>query len=1027
MDDIRTWFGKLQEMRERWLAANQENGFERGIWNATVEKYADDSHFVYELLQNAEDAVAQAASFTVTDGNVSFEHDGRPFERSDVEGITGIGNTTKLDGANKIGSFGIGFKSVYVVTGRPEIHSMIEGQPLSFAIRDLVVPEGLPEQTCNGTAQTRFSLPLREPGAAVIRDRVLNALSRTAAASLLHLRHLRRLDWTDGESNWSCTAKRGDDGVKMLRTRGPGGREETDRYLVFAHETPLSDAPTPHGVEIAFRLNDAGDVVQDERGTRLAVFFETEEQTGFRFRVHGPFRLTDNRANVKRGDAWNDRLVGEVAALLVTSLPKLRDRGMLKRSFLEVLPNRGDSLAEPWNRVMEAVVQAFRSSPLVPTAAGGFVPAANAIRGPADTRELLGDDGLELFARRPGFKWVLGGLRNSRADAFMSTIGVADWVSQDLLRAFEQAFETGYLKFDDDENENAEDPASAWFERLDDSAVQKLYLLADEADRTQKGSTRLRNLEFVRLEDGSRVEPRMARLPPEGSGMAAEAEGGLPLVRAALVQAKGSRGKDVETFLRRMGVQEVKERDYLTALVTSNYSPGSVAPDEARHLIHIRRLLTWHGEHRDVSFLRGTRLLRVADASGHFRGDQVYVDRPFARTGLACIYDGSITGRDRHPLWIGYRDLPGPEFGAMLKDIGVEESLRVNVGPIPYSHPSRQALRAAFPNSRATDTEVNTDWNIDQLAALLARKDLNVARLIWSAVASAGLSVLWACYAPNRAHQPRRAASTLALALRSADWLPSLDGTFLKPSAATKDQLPQGFRTEGLETFLSAIEFGLDDNRRTERHQTIQKAATTLGMPEGLSDRIAALSPESRERVWQMASEAAASPAFPERSAPNPARRAARVAERAAAAPAKTYDVRPRSVRISDGGTRSAAKVYLRDLYTNSADQMICQACHGEMPFHLADGLAYFEAPEFLRDNELELVENHLALCPTCSAKWQHARSATCDELRAAVAAAAEPVVEIELASMPVRLRFVEIHLADLRSSVITETDTDHD
>src|SRR5262249_58588759 len=98
-----TWLSRLCEKRQRWVDASHENDFDRGIWNATVEKYADPTHFIFELLQNAEDAGATFARFELTSTAVIFDHDGRPFERLDIEGITGIGNTTKLEEANKIG------------------------------------------------------------------------------------------------------------------------------------------------------------------------------------------------------------------------------------------------------------------------------------------------------------------------------------------------------------------------------------------------------------------------------------------------------------------------------------------------------------------------------------------------------------------------------------------------------------------------------------------------------------------------------------------------------------------------------------------------------------------------------------------------------------------------------------------------------------------------------------------------------------------------------------------------------------
>ena len=80
------------------------------------------------------------------------------------------------------------------------------------------------------------------------------------------------------------------------------------------------------------------------------------------------------------------------------------------------------------------------------------------------------------------------------------------------------------------------------------------------------------------------------------------------------------------------------------------------------------------------------------------------------------------------------------------------------------------------------------------------------------------------------------------------------------------------------------------------------------------------------------------------------------MAERARAAAPKAYETRDRSVRTSDKDVRKLARVHLVDLYTNLDGQMVCQACHQEMPFKLSDGSPYFEAPELLPNT----------LCRTC-------------------------------------------------------------
>lgn len=192
------WIEAMRTKRQWWVDASHENGFERGLWSTTVEKYADPSHFIFELLQNAEDAGATAVRFELLPDRIIFEHDGRAFNREDIDGITGIGNTTKLDEGHQIGCFGIGFKSVYVVTDRPEVHSEIEGEARAFAIDDLVVPRLVdPEPLGLGT---RFILPLRPDKSAATLDHARSRLISSGAGALLFLEHIKSLAWVEGTS-----------------------------------------------------------------------------------------------------------------------------------------------------------------------------------------------------------------------------------------------------------------------------------------------------------------------------------------------------------------------------------------------------------------------------------------------------------------------------------------------------------------------------------------------------------------------------------------------------------------------------------------------------------------------------------------------------------------------------------------------------------------------------------------------------------------------------------------------------------
>jgi hypothetical protein len=58
--------------------------------------YADPTHFVFELLQNSEDAGAKTVRFSLFPDRLEFLNDGRPFNEADVRGICALARAPKL-------------------------------------------------------------------------------------------------------------------------------------------------------------------------------------------------------------------------------------------------------------------------------------------------------------------------------------------------------------------------------------------------------------------------------------------------------------------------------------------------------------------------------------------------------------------------------------------------------------------------------------------------------------------------------------------------------------------------------------------------------------------------------------------------------------------------------------------------------------------------------------------------------------------------------------------------------------------
>ena len=96
----------------------------RGIRAGIVEKYSEKAHFVYELLQNADDVGASKVRFLLRKNGLYFSHNGTQHftvtapddvkQIGHINAITAIGDSSKKDANEaKIGKFGIGFKAVF--------------------------------------------------------------------------------------------------------------------------------------------------------------------------------------------------------------------------------------------------------------------------------------------------------------------------------------------------------------------------------------------------------------------------------------------------------------------------------------------------------------------------------------------------------------------------------------------------------------------------------------------------------------------------------------------------------------------------------------------------------------------------------------------------------------------------------------------------------------------------------------------------------------------------------------------------
>lgn len=495
---------QLSEMRNNGLRALIENGWFEGFKRLLTDLYPDNAHFIYELLQNAEDAGASKVHFVLNADGLEFEHNGdKLFEIEDVESITNIGSSTKADDPTNIGKFGIGFKAVFAYTNTPEI----ESDEFHFRIREMVVPdtEGLSPGAL-GARRTRFIFPFDNPEkppekAAAEIEKNLRELNES---TLLFLNNIRQINYNLPDSKKGFLERRknagGGNRIEISVKHPESALPKSTYYLRFTKNVDVqdeNDKPKSWQIAIAFGMDKSKSgkwrIIPLNPGRVCIYFPAVKEPCNLRFHIHAPFASTVARDSV-RDCLANDELRDRIADLVAESMHSIRDQGWLDVRFLATLPNDKDKLSSFCDPIRERLIEEFNQTKLTPMKQGGHAPASGGYRGRRDLSDLIDDEDLAtLLGKRCSQPlWIANPpQKNQQADNFLSMLDISEWTIEDLVEVLGT--------FED---------ITKWLEKKSNARHQKLYaflgdfLLSARSDLVVQGrKDQLSKLCIVRCND----------------------------------------------------------------------------------------------------------------------------------------------------------------------------------------------------------------------------------------------------------------------------------------------------------------------------------------------------------------------------------------------------------------------------------------------------------------------------------------------------------------------------------------------
>ena len=1006
---------QVHERRKNLAEVLQDE--DNGIRGMVEELYPDRAHFIYELLQNAEDANATEASFDLHDDQLVFRHNGQPFSEDDVWGITNIGKSTKRDQDEKIGRFGVGFKSVFAYSETPRILS----PTYSFRISGLVLPEEItsaPElNSC-----TRFEFPFNNPkkDRTSAYDEIKTGLDDLAETTLLFLTNLALINWQIGETGTGglLKAQHPDNHLEVLKQVDD---KITESYHFLKFVTPV-EGLARQNVAVAFELDFLPDIKQFEptqpiakqlRITpaspgRVAVFFPAEkESSGLRFHLHAPFVSELSRASVKEAPA-NDPLFDQLAELTAASLHTIRDLGLLTREFLAVLPNQNDGITTHYECVRQAVIEKMNREPLTPKHGGyGHAPATQMLQARATLKNILTDADLAFFHGSEKHWAVSATQRNNEVDRFLQQLDIREW---DISEFLDKIDDSGEHHIDGDGFHN-------WLSRKPMEWHQRLYAALWELD--SQGTLIVKNKPIVRLASGKYSVGRECFFPDDTQSDSDI----MPRVDARIYTAEKNKKQqeDAKRFLEKIGVRAIGEHEEIEAILKQRYTDEAGPSDEGIYCADLKRFVALvESDPRSVTLFKPYCVVDVQN--GWAKAENVFLDRPISETGLLSYYEALGGDARRVALSDAYQNcgIPPEKLAKFLSAIGVQTKLEIE--EVLCKHNPQWSHLSGVPGNQ-THNCIDRDFTIEHLDSVLQASVLELSRLIWHTMEHSLGDHLKATYQKNRSSGARYADSQLVYILREREWIPQKGRPFVRPSEASRDLLPDGFSFDPGWDWLKAIKFGEEIAKNSEEERQKSAVAQELGFKDEDSLRdakeFAAFPPEERKRILDENREPKRSD-LPEHESSNPDRRAQRVGAMAADAPERRTEVRDRSISVGVDAIKKEAGQYLTQQYTNPDGKMICQACRGPLPFKLEDGTDYFERVQFLKELRNYHYQNYLALCPNHAAMFQYANG-SCNELRNMVFETSSDELELLLAHQITRVCFTKIHLSDLRAVVEAE------
>lgn len=829
--------------------------------------YSTRTHFIFEILQNAEDALSRRPAgsqggyvhFNLHPDRLEIRHNGAPFDERNVNGICGIGEGTKAGDYTQIGKFGIGFKSVYAYTFFPKIHSGSE----HFEIKRFVEPHSIPPENVQDTL---IVLPFDNPDARpewAFRENVSvdvavreigDAIRKLGIRTLLFLRSIEEVKWAlpDGSSGHFSRNSKGisnHDGLRKVKVLDQ--ENHIEEWIIFSRNVEIEDAGKTERIQVetAFLIENGAATKADN--TELVVFFPTEKKTELGFLIQAPFKATKARDNIKSDDPANCKMIEVAAQISGDSLNVLRELGMLNVASYNALPLRAQDFPENslFRPVYDKVREALKTQPLLPAQGDCFIKAdeAKLARG-KELVQLFSPEQLSSLFGKGRLVWL---------DATITESGETTDLHSYLVgrkKQYSQVWEVAPLV------EGMQVDADTLAPKLtaDFLSKQPIDWLVRFIEYAILGAQTLRKVPFIRLTSGEHVSLPTDRNAQPTSWFAPRDTSGLDLSEFPLVHEELATNEAIRKFLEKEGIREIDAAAIVGKCILPLYSSMDRDFDESSYRDHLRQIRKAYAEANDAAKKQLATDLNAATwiACVHARGNaenEIVWKKPAS--------PDVFVKTDEHETWFRGLDSVGAYFlhssvNAELNSV-VSNLVKYNTVLTQNLHTSEDTVTLSSVSYGSHKRGLNgfkPDATVVGLKYALDRWNKERFSILWSIILSAPRIISGETQESSNRQKLDAAKKVLEHTevgnlLGERNWIPGQAGNFHKSNELFLTDLPEEFDR----TSIRARE--VSEKLRMKKPE-IEQAAETLSKGDLrkklLLEKIANASDEDLEKFEKL-------------------------------------------------------------------------------------------------------------------------------------------------------------------------------